>query len=366
MNEETQLAVLPEVSAVSAAKGGRPPLAILTFSENESTGAIGVPASNLQQLQIDEAKRRLPLPELLSQLGFGSSAKRNACCPLHNDRHPSFSAYQHEGKWFWKCHSRCGCGDEINFLRKHLGMSRTDAMWRYLAMAGVIVNSSAPPVPAKRKQECVNGATNESPELLETQLRALAEGSACTCAADAAVTKRFKLAKRFDLARGVCGLQLKLSRELNPDELTQIFDEWYRLSEAFLDPAQKRVSHWTAFLAEVQKVRSPKGEGALTKALENVSRLSLDKLPVIPQFPDENARRIAALHRELSRLSKDDDGKYFLSYRDAAKVSSGLSHQEAHEITLGLATLGAIKIISKGQARPSGGRAAEFRYLFQI
>ncbi len=72
-------------------------------------------------------------------------------------------------------------------------------------------------------------------------------------------------------------------------------------------------------------------------------------------------RWIAALHRELSRLC---GGKvYFLSYRDAAKVCDGLSHQEAHKITGALETVGVIKIVSKGKAGLNGGEAAEFRYL---
>jgi len=56
-------------------------------------------------------------------------------------------------------------------------------------------------------------------------------------------------------------------------------------------------------------------------------------------------------------------GIYFLSYRDAAKVYDGLSHQEAHTITFALARLGVIKIESKGKAGLNGREAAEFRYL---
>jgi hypothetical protein len=72
-------------------------------------------------------------------------------------------------------------------------------------------------------------------------------------------------------------------------------------------------------------------------------------------------RKVAALHRELSRLS---GGKtYFLSYRDAAKVCEGLSHQEAHTITGALVRLRVIKIVRKGKAGLNTGKAAEFRYL---
>ena len=57
------------------------------------------------------------------------------------------------------------------------------------------------------------------------------------------------------------------------------------------------------------------------------------------------------------------NGPYFLSYRDAAKVYDGLSHQEAHTITGALVRLGVIEIIRKGKAGLNSGKAAEFRYL---
>jgi hypothetical protein len=44
--------------------------------------------------KIDEAKRLLPLPQLLERLGLGAHAKKSALCPLHDDKHPSFSVFQ--------------------------------------------------------------------------------------------------------------------------------------------------------------------------------------------------------------------------------------------------------------------------------
>jgi len=118
-----------------------------------------------------------------------------------------------------------------------------------------------------------------------------------------------------------------------------------------------------AFLAELEKVRVPTGEGTLAKALDNVSQLSLDQLPVIPGYANapEKCRRLMALHRELHRLSANRT--YFLAYRDAAKSCKGLSHQEAHTITGALVRLGVIEIVRKGKAGLNSGEAAEFRYL---
>jgi len=111
---------------------------------------------------------------------------------------------------------------------------------------------------------------------------------------------------------------------------------------------REQADYLAAFLAELGKVRVPWGEGeTLRKVMENVSKLSLDQLPAIPGLPNapEDWSRLLALHRELSRLSTNR--MYFLSYRDAAEVCSGLTHQSAHTITAALVTLGAIKIFSR-------------------
>jgi hypothetical protein len=66
-----------------------------------------------------------------------------------------------------------------------------------------------------------------------------------------------------------------------------------------------------------------------------------------------------ALHRELARLRAKP--KYFLSYRDAAKVFEGLTHQQAFDITGALFMLGVIDFVSKGKAGLNSRNAAEFR-----
>jgi hypothetical protein len=84
-----------------------------------------------------EAKRKLPLPALLHQLGFGQQAKKSARCPFHDDGRNSFSIWPRNGVWFWKCHTGCGEGDEITFLEKHRGISRGEAIKVFLEMAAV-------------------------------------------------------------------------------------------------------------------------------------------------------------------------------------------------------------------------------------
>jgi hypothetical protein len=195
----------------------------------------------------------------------------------------------------------------------------------------------------------------------KNMLKAFAARSACT-------ERNTARKRRWQLARDLRAVEKGIGRELSIDELMVTFDEWHRLSQPFLDPAKTRDDYLAAFLAELQKVRVPTGEGeTLTKALEHVSTLSVSALPLIPGMADapESFRRVAALHRELSRRSTKRKKTYFLSSRDAAKAVPGLSHQTAYNINLTLAQAqhGVIKIVCVGIARPSGGKASEFRYL---
>ena len=85
---------------------------------------------------IKQAKSRLPLPLLMQQLGLNEHSKKSARCPFHEDKHNSFSVWQTDGSWSWKCHAGCGKGDEITFLEKHNGISTGEAIKVLLEMAG--------------------------------------------------------------------------------------------------------------------------------------------------------------------------------------------------------------------------------------
>jgi hypothetical protein len=325
--------------------------------------------SELRQ-KINEAKRRLPMPEMLSRLGLSEHAKTTARCPFpgHEDKHPSFSVFKgDDGFWHWKCHSRCGDGDEIMFLSKLKGLSLPMAMNLYLDMAGF---PSLRPSKSHEYPKCPEShAFPESPEYpvypvsegqrLEQELKGLAGANACT-EHDTARKRRWKLAQ--DLK----AVEKRIARQLSPSEVMVAFEEWYRLSLEFLDPEKTHDAYLAAFFAELGKVRVATGEGdTLNKALEAVAKLPEADLPVIPAMPNapESWRRVAALHCELSERT---GGKtYFLTCRDAAKASRGLSHQTAYNINLALALpqLGVIKILSKGKASPNSRKAAEFRYL---
>jgi CHC2 zinc finger len=320
--------------------------------------------------KIDEAKRLLPLPQLLERLGLGAHTKKSALCPLHDDKHPSFSVFQGKGGlWHYKCFAGCGEGDEIMFLRKLKGLSMTDAMSLYLEMAGFPPNRApkSHEYPTSRKARELPGSlecpkypvSHEYPvsngQGREKALKALAARNACTKPNSA----RERLWK---LVRDLKAVEKGIHRELEVAELLPAFNEWHRVSQPLLDPAKTRDDYLPAFLAALRKVRVPTGEGETNKkALEAVSKLPLSELPMIPGIPDapESWRRVAALHCEMSRRSGGNT--YFLSCRDTAKADPSLSHQSAYNINLALARLGVIGIVCVGDARPNG-KASKFRY----
>lgn len=73
--------------------------------------------------------RNLNLSRILKELGvdIGDSRSDNVSlnCPIHNDKHPSFSINRHDGRWI--CFSKCGGGSIENLVEAVLGMSPPQA-----------------------------------------------------------------------------------------------------------------------------------------------------------------------------------------------------------------------------------------------
>jgi hypothetical protein len=120
-------------------------------------------------VSIDEAKKILPLPALLHSEGLGDRAKKSARCPFHDDKRNSFSIFKNgTGDFRWKCFAGCGAGDEITFLEKRKGISRSDATKLFIEMAGG--GNGGAPVPRSTTavvfdwQSCVRAFTNKHVE----------------------------------------------------------------------------------------------------------------------------------------------------------------------------------------------------------
>jgi hypothetical protein len=319
--------------------------------------------------KIDQAKRQLPLPELMAREGLSEHAKKSGHCPFHDDERKSFSVFKgDDGFWHWKCFAGCGEGDEIMFLRKLKGLSLTAAMNLFLDMAGF--PPSRPPksheyrksrgslgcLESRKSPKCHESLVYPMSNGQEKVLKALAARNACT-------EWNTARKKRWKLLRDLRAVEKGINRELEVAELMPAFNEWHRLSQPFLDPAKTREDYLASFLASLRKVRVPTGEGETNKkALEAVSKLPSSELPMIPGMPNapESWRRLAALHREMSRRSGGNT--YFLSCRDAANAFPALSYQAASDINHVLVRLDVIKIVRVGDRRPNG-KASKFEYL---
>jgi len=103
------------------------------------------------QHTIQECKQRLPLPQLMANLGFGEFSKRSCRCPFHEDQTASFSVFPVENRWGWKCHAGCGEGDEVDFIKKAKGVDTREAIRLYRELVGgfPVSSSAATPAPAK-------------------------------------------------------------------------------------------------------------------------------------------------------------------------------------------------------------------------
>src|SRR5215471_19311884 len=102
---------------------------------------------------------------------------------------------------------------------------------------------------------------------IEDKLKAFGAGNRCTKPG----TAKKKL---WQLTRDLKALDKGISQKLQIVEVTTAFDEWHRLSLPLLDSAKTRDEYLAEFLAGLDKVRVPTGEGdTLNKALEAVARL---------------------------------------------------------------------------------------------
>ena len=118
--------------------------------------------NELRHPKIDEARRLLPMPELMKQLGLSAhvNTHANARCPLCGNDHTFALRENSDGTWWWRCESGCGEGDEITFLEKHLKLAGFSGAVRYLQMAGVVDGAAKPKQALTHAAQHGNGATN--------------------------------------------------------------------------------------------------------------------------------------------------------------------------------------------------------------
>lgn len=90
---------------------------------------------------IQEAKNRLRIPELWRILKPGEKPPKKGVCrsPFRPDKHPSFSIFDHDRKW--KDHATGDGGDAVDFIMHAERLSNSDAIKRFMLLAGLTAPS---------------------------------------------------------------------------------------------------------------------------------------------------------------------------------------------------------------------------------
>jgi hypothetical protein len=87
--------------------------------------------------KIEEARAKLPLPELMREMGYGEFAKSSVRSPFRDEKSPSWGIYEKAGRWKFLDHGTGEGGDEIDFIEQVERIDRKAAIERFLAMAGI-------------------------------------------------------------------------------------------------------------------------------------------------------------------------------------------------------------------------------------
>jgi len=171
--------------------------------------------------------------------------------------------------------------------------------------------------------------------------------------------------EQFELARYVRRFEIETGRRLNNDQLRAVHQRWFSASTAL--PAETTEAEaFGDFIDRLRKVRIIPGTAGDTLQLAKERARTLP-LPEIPGFPDapEPMRRIAALHRELQRVT--NTAPHFCTAEDAREFAA-LKHKiEAHRIQQRLADdrFGVLRCVKPGD-RHKGGKPTLWLYLVPI
>jgi hypothetical protein len=95
--------------------------------------------------KIEEARAKLPLPELMREMGYGEFAKSSVRSPFRDEKSPSWGIYEKGGRWKFLDHGTGEGGDEIDFIEQVENIDRKAAIERFLAMAGIERQEKKPP-----------------------------------------------------------------------------------------------------------------------------------------------------------------------------------------------------------------------------
>jgi DNA primase catalytic core len=88
-------------------------------------------------MELSEIKNRLSILEVLRHYGLTPDRNNRLKCPFHDDKTPSMQVYPKTGTW--TCFSgncTAGSGDQVDFIMKHEGISKHEAILKAKEMLG--------------------------------------------------------------------------------------------------------------------------------------------------------------------------------------------------------------------------------------
>lgn len=101
--------------------------------------------------------RTVDVGTVWSLLGLQGDPKQSCRCPVHKDKHASFSVYRasKDGRWLWKCHAGCGRGDMADLWMLVTGCGKAEALRELRRNFGLGLPAGRSCLPAERSAPAV-------------------------------------------------------------------------------------------------------------------------------------------------------------------------------------------------------------------
>ncbi len=99
-------------------------------------------------MKLEEAKRRIRVPELWRHFGYQGDPKPSCKCPWRDEKKPSFSV--DPGGELWHDFATAEGGDAVDFLQRASGLSAGDACRKFIELAGGRIE----PIPRAPRASC--------------------------------------------------------------------------------------------------------------------------------------------------------------------------------------------------------------------
>jgi hypothetical protein len=167
----------------------------------------------------------------------------------------------------------------------------------------------------------------------------------------------------FTLARAVKAIEKKGAAPMSSPRLKAVFDRWHELSAPFLRSGQSRDEYFFEFLAALESVIYPLGEGVLDMAWKNAQTSEPPPEAEVIESPD--IRLLISLCRELQRAA--GDRAFYLATRTIQRLFRRPHPMDGWRWLNGLCRLKILRLVKRGRKHEPGrkGETNEFRYLLQ-